>query len=97
MKRKMYSILTLIISAVMMICCLVACEPKVEGGTAKAVLAFAYEDKVCISITETDGKANAFDALKSLRNQDKISFDYTVIFLIVSHFSVSSYLIKKFN
>ena len=67
MKRKIYSFLTLMLSIMMLACCLVACN---ADGTTDAVLAFAYEDKVCISITETDGKANAFDALKSLRNKD---------------------------
>ena len=75
MKRKMYSFLTLTISVMMLAYCLVACN---AGGTTDAVLTFVYEDKICISITETDGKANAFDALKSLRNKDLISFDYTV-------------------
>lgn len=41
--------------------------PKIESIT---------ETQIVMSIEEADGKATAFDALKSLRNQDLISFDF---------------------
>ena len=50
----------------------VACK----NGNTTAKIESITETQIVISIEETDGKATAFDALKSLRNQDIISFDY---------------------
>lgn len=75
MKRKIISLITLAITLMLSVCCLVSCQ---KSGETKAILQSATEDQIVMSIEETDGNANAFDALKSLRNQDLLSFDYTM-------------------
>ncbi len=80
MKRKITTFFTLIFTFIVSVCCLIACKPAEESGgetIAKLVEAQSSETQIVMTIEEADGTANAFDALKSLRNQDLISFDYT--------------------
>ena len=74
MKRKIYTFFTFLLTVVTFACFLVSCN---KGGETKAKLESSTAEQIVIKIEETDGEANAFDALKSLRNQDLISFDYT--------------------
>ncbi len=74
MKHKILNLITLILSVVIAMIVCVSCQ---ESGETKAMLQSETETQIVMKIEETDGKANAFDALKSLRNQDALSFDYT--------------------
>lgn len=74
MKRKIDHIFTFLLTVAMCTLFLVACN---RGGETKAILASSTAEQIVVKIEETDGEANVFDALKSLRNQDLISFDYT--------------------
>jgi hypothetical protein len=73
MKRKMANLVTLILTVALSVLSFAACN----GGETKAKLVSADETQIVMTIEETDGNATAFDALKSLRDQDLISFDYT--------------------
>lgn len=73
MKSKTVKLVTLILTVVLSVLSLVSCN----GGETKAKLVSADETQIVMKIEETDGNATAFDALKSLRDQDLISFDYT--------------------
>ena len=74
MKRKITKLLPLLLSVLLIVGCFVACN---QGGTTKAKLDSVTDTQIVMSIEQTDGNANAFDALKSLRDQGLISFDYT--------------------
>lgn len=74
MKRKFLNLLTLMLAVMTSILVFVSCD---NGGTTKAKLQSTSETQIVMFIEETDGNANAFDALKSLREQDLISFDYS--------------------
>jgi hypothetical protein len=76
MKRTVMQLLTFLLTIVVSIGCFAAC---MQGGVTKAKLEDSTTaEQIVVSIEATDGKATAFDALKSLRNQDLVSFDYTV-------------------
>jgi hypothetical protein len=80
MKRKIVNLLTLMLTVILSVLALVSCDNILttgKGGTTKAKLESTSETQIVMLIEETDGNANAFDALKSLRDQDLISFDYT--------------------
>ena len=66
-----------LVSCILFALCLAGLSACNKGGETTAKLEFSSAEQIVMSIEETDGKANAFDALKSLRNQDLISFDYT--------------------
>lgn len=74
MKRKIINLATFMLAMITLTIAFVAC---ISGGETKAKLESVTETQIVMLIEETDGKANAFDALKSLRDQDLISFDYT--------------------
>ena len=76
MKRKITELLTFVLTVIFSAFCLVACN---RGGetTARLVEEHTSATQIVMTIEKTDGKATAFDALKSLRNQDLISFDYS--------------------
>lgn len=74
MKRKIINLVTFMLAMITLTIAFVAC---ISGGETKAKLESVTETQIVMLIEETDGKANAFDALKSLRDQDLISFDYT--------------------
>lgn len=74
MKRKIVNLVTLMLAVLAAMLACVSCQ---KGGETKAKLLSATETQIVMQIEETDGNANAFDALKSLRNQDLLSFDYT--------------------
>ena len=74
MKRKIVNLVTIMLVILTFAITFVACT---NGGETKAKLESTTETQIVMVIEETDGSANAFDALKSLRDQDLISFDYT--------------------
>ena len=74
MKQKIVNFITFILTVTVAVVCCVSCQ---ESGETKAKLQSITETQIVMTIEQTDGKANAFDALKSLRNQDLLSFDYT--------------------
>lgn len=74
MKRKIVNFVTIMFVMLTFAITFVACT---NGGETKAKLESTTETQIVMVIEETDGNANAFDALKSLRDQDLISFDYT--------------------
>lgn len=59
-----------------LLCFITAFSVACKNGETVAKIESVTETQIVMSIEETDGKATAFDALKSLRNQDLISFDY---------------------
>ena len=71
--KKLTAILCTLAFCVLSLFC-AACG---SSGKTTAKIEYVTEDAIIMSIETTDGKATAFDALKSLRNQDLISFDYT--------------------
>lgn len=77
MKRKITAFFTFVLTVALTVCCLVACGDKGGETKAKLVTDQTSDVQIVMTIEETDGNANAFDALKSLRNQDLLSFDYT--------------------
>lgn len=72
MKIKFTKLLALTISIVLLTC-FVACN---NGGETKVKLVSSTDTQIVMQVEETDGNANALNALKSIRNQDLISFDY---------------------
>lgn len=74
MKQKLIRIASFLLTAIVSIACFAACQ---GGKTEAKLLDSTTSEQIVISIEATDGKANALDALKMLRNQDLISFDYT--------------------
>lgn len=60
----------------LLLCFISAFSVACKNGETTARIESVTETQIVMSIEETDGKATAFDALKSLRNQDIISFDY---------------------
>lgn len=73
MKRK-FTFISFLLTILTVAVCFVACN---KSGETTAKLESSTADQIVMTIEETDGNANAFDALKSLRNQDLLSFDYT--------------------
>ena len=73
MKRKIVNLVTLMLVVFTAMLACVSCQ---TGGETKANLLSATETQIVMQIEETDGNATAFDALKSLRSQDLLSFDY---------------------
>ena len=73
MKKGMTKFFMCILTAIIAVFCLVSCN---QGGTTKAKLEFSNAEQIVMMIEETDGKATAFDALTSLKDQGLISFEY---------------------
>ena len=59
-----------------LLCFITSFSVACKNGETTAKIESVTETQIVMSIEETDGKATALDALKSLRNQDLISFDY---------------------
>ncbi len=73
MKRKVSCLFALCLVVLTSVLCFVACG----GGTTTAKLVSATETQIVMEIEKTDGVASAFDALKSLREQGKVVFEYS--------------------
>lgn len=74
MKRKMYALFTLLLTAAMSICMLIACDKE---GSAKAEIVSKSDTMVVIKINETEGFATLLDAMTYLKNEDKLTFELT--------------------
>ena len=74
MKDKIVNFLSLTLAVIVSFFVFTSCT---KSGATKAKLESMSETQIVMSIEETDGKANAFAALKSLRDQDLLSFDYS--------------------
>ena len=72
MKRKVKSLIFYLLCAILIFSC-TACH---LGGKTTANLVSVREESVVMSIQETDGEANAFNALESLKEQGKITFEF---------------------
>ena len=73
MTRKLSSLFTLVLTILLLMLSLVSCN----GGTTTAKLVSVTEMQIVMKIEKTDGAASAFDALKSLKEQGKLNFEYT--------------------
>lgn len=77
MKRKLLQLTTLVI-AVAFTVMLTACGYKTAGQlTAALNEGDTNETQIVMRVISTDGKATAFDALKDLEEDGKITFEYT--------------------
>ena len=74
MKRKLYFLVTFILAVLCFATCFIGCK---KGGETTAKLEYTDEHMIVMSIEATDGKATAFDALTSLKNQNLITFEYS--------------------
>ena len=74
MKRKIYSIVTLLLTVVMSVCMLIACDKE---GSAKAEIISKTDTMVVIKINETEGFATLLDAMTYLKNEGELNFEIT--------------------
>lgn len=72
MKRKFLQITTLLLAVIFSAMCFTACNAYTSGVTVK--LDSLTETAVVMTVTKTDGKATAFDALKCLQDNGKLDF-----------------------
>ncbi len=73
MKRKLVSFLLFTLTVILTVCSGVGCQ---IGGKTTAKLESSTEKMIVMSIESSDGKANAFNALRSLQEQGVIDFEY---------------------
>lgn len=74
MKRKFLQLTTLFLAVVLTAICFTACG--IYTNTVVATLDYKTEDAIVMTVTTTDGKATAFDALKYLQDKGQITFTY---------------------
>ncbi len=74
MKRKMYALFTLLLTVVMSVCMLVACDKE---GSAKAKIVSKTDTMVVIKINETEGFATLLDAMTYLKDEGELTFELT--------------------
>lgn len=74
MKRKMYALFTLLLTVIMSVCMLVACD---KGGSAKAEIVSKTDTMVVIKINETEGFATLLDAMTYLKDEGELTFELT--------------------
>lgn len=74
MKRKMYALFTLLLTFLLSVSMLVACDKE---GSAKAEIVSKSDTMVVIKINETEGFATLLDAMTYLKNEDKLTFELT--------------------
>ena len=72
MKRKMHALFTLLLTVIMSVCMLVACDMK---GSAKAEIVEKTENMVVIKVNETEGFATLLDAMNYLKNEGELTFE----------------------
>ena len=75
MKRKCNVIIATVLLLFSLFFSLPACS---QSGETKVVLVENNDTMVVMKIQSTDGNATAFDALKNLHDEGKITFTYTV-------------------
>ncbi len=74
MKRKILQLTTLLLAVVLTAICFTACG--VYTSTVVATLDYKTDDAIVMTVTTTDGKATAFDALKYLQDKERLTFVY---------------------
>ena len=74
MKRKMYALFTLLLTVVMSVCMLVACDKE---GSAKAEIVSRTDTMVVIKVNETEGFATLLDAMFYLQEEGELTFELT--------------------
>ena len=72
MKRKIYSILTLLLGLVIGLFMLVACD---QQGSAKAEILSKTDTMVVIKVNETEGFATLIDAMNYLKDEGALNFE----------------------
>ena len=75
MKRKIYSLLTLLLSLVMSVTMLTACDKEEVTATAKAEIVSKTETSVVIKINETEDSLTLLDAMNFLKDEGGLSFE----------------------
>ena len=73
MKRKIYTILTFLLTLVVSVCCLVACQKN--GETKAVVMESVTETMVVMKIVEAEENATALSALTKLKADGEITFE----------------------
>ena len=74
MKRKMYALFTLLLTVVMSVCMLAACDKE---GSAKAEIVSKTDTMVVIKVNETEGFATLLDAMFYLQEEGELTFELT--------------------
>ena len=74
MKRKIYAFFTLLLTVVMSVCMLVACDKE---GSAKAEIISKTDTMVVIKVNETEGFATLLDAMTYLKDEGELVFEIT--------------------
>lgn len=72
MKRKMYALFTLLLSVLMSVCMLVACNKE---GSAKAEIVSKTDTMVVMKVNETEGFATLLDAMNYLKDEGELTFE----------------------
>lgn len=75
MKRKISLFVTLLLSLVMSVCCLVSCQK--DGETKAVSLEQVTETMVVMKVTEAEENATALSALTKLKEEGQIEFVVT--------------------
>ena len=74
MKRKIYLLLTFLLTLTMSVLAFVACK---EEGEAKAEVVSKTDIMVVIKVNETEGFATLLDAMTYLKNEGELNFEIT--------------------
>jgi hypothetical protein len=72
MKRKIYYILTILLSVAISVFALVACDKQ---GSAKAEILTKTDTMVVIQVNETEGFATLIDAMNYLKEEGELNFE----------------------
>ncbi|MBR2341003.1 MAG: hypothetical protein IKA72_01160 [Clostridia bacterium] len=72
MKRKIYTFFTLLLTLVISVFSLVACD---KHGTAKAEIVSKSDTMVVIKVNETEGFATLLDAMTYLKGEGELTFE----------------------
>lgn len=74
MKSKTYAVFTLLLTVIISVCMLVACDKE---GSAKAEIVSRTDTMVVIKINETEGFATLLDAMTYLKDEGELTFELT--------------------
>ena len=73
MKRKIYSIVTLLLTLMISVFSLIACDK----GHVKAEIVSKTDTMVVIKVNEAEGFATLLDAMNYLKNEGELAFEIT--------------------
>ena len=73
MKRTINIFLTVLLSTLLMLCCLASC--KQTQGEAKAIVEQTTETMVVIKVNEAEDGATLLSVMEALRSEEKLSFE----------------------